>query len=431
MTEELYQTDSYLQEFDAVVTAADGQAITLDRTAFYPGGGGQPHDAGDADLAGRRGAGGAGQKAGRRDMAHPGRRRPAGRAPASTALLDWERRYQLMRTHTALHILCGVVWRDYGALVTGGNMEPLQGRMDFEFETMRKELVAEIEARVNAEIDKGHPVRVAILPREEAFQIPDLIRTKINLLPPQIARGAHRRDRRPRPAGRRRHPRGQHRARWGASGWWTTRARGRSTSASTSSWTESGAEVQPEYRFRDTEACSSPRDQTGRLSSNRSTRCSTSGSAPTPSRSCAAKNRGRERWSFIDGPITANNPMGVHHAWGRTYKDLFQRYWAMRGYDQRWQNGFDCQGLWVEVNVEKDHGLQDPRRTSKPTAWPSLSTCASSACCNYAAVQTEQSIRLGYWMDWNDPAAPALTWSDKMAEDPSQVDHRRRARTGR
>ena len=100
--------------------------------------------------------------------------------------LDWERRYQLMRTHTALHVLCGVVWRDYGASVTGGNMEPLKGRMDFEFETMHKELVAEIEANVNAEIAKGHPVRIAILPREEAFQIPDLIRTKINLLPPQI-----------------------------------------------------------------------------------------------------------------------------------------------------------------------------------------------------------------------------------------------------
>jgi misacylated tRNA(Ala) deacylase len=102
------------------------------------------------------------------------------------AELNWERRYRLMRTHTALHVLCGVVWRDYGASVTGGNMEPLKGRMDFEFETMRKELVAEIEANVNAEIAQGHPVRIAILPRKEAFQIPDLIRTKINLLPPQI-----------------------------------------------------------------------------------------------------------------------------------------------------------------------------------------------------------------------------------------------------
>jgi misacylated tRNA(Ala) deacylase len=100
--------------------------------------------------------------------------------------LDWERRYQLMRTHTALHVLCGVVWRDYGALVTGGNMEPLKGRMDFEFETMRKELVAEIEENVRSEIERGRAVHIAILPREEAFQIPDLIRTKINLLPPQI-----------------------------------------------------------------------------------------------------------------------------------------------------------------------------------------------------------------------------------------------------
>jgi misacylated tRNA(Ala) deacylase len=100
--------------------------------------------------------------------------------------LDWQRRYQLMRTHTALHVLCGVVWRDYGASVTGGNMEPLKGRMDFEFETMHKELVAEIEARVNEEIEKDHPVNVRILPRAEAFEIPDLIRTKINLLPPQI-----------------------------------------------------------------------------------------------------------------------------------------------------------------------------------------------------------------------------------------------------
>jgi misacylated tRNA(Ala) deacylase len=101
-------------------------------------------------------------------------------------VLDWERRYQLMRTHTALHVLCGVVWRDYGASVTGGNMDLLKGRMDFEFETMRKELVAEIEATVNAESTQDHPVRIAILRREEAFQIPDLIRTKINLLPPQI-----------------------------------------------------------------------------------------------------------------------------------------------------------------------------------------------------------------------------------------------------
>src|SRR5690606_33307730 len=102
-------------------------------------------------------------------------------------VLDWSRRYQLMRTHTAMHILCGVVWRDYGASVTGGNMEPLKGRMDFEFERLQKDLVSEIEARVNAEAAAAHDVVVRILPRDEAFQIPDLIRTKINLLPEGIA----------------------------------------------------------------------------------------------------------------------------------------------------------------------------------------------------------------------------------------------------
>jgi misacylated tRNA(Ala) deacylase len=185
MTEQLYQTDSYLKEFEATVTATDGQSVALDRSAFYPAGGGQPNDLGTLTWAGgsanvvkvkRQGA----------DVWHT----LDGDAPLEgtvvRGMLDWERRYQLMRTHTALHVLCGVVWRDYGALVTGGNMEPLKGRMDFEFETMHKELVVEIEVSVNAEIEKGHPVRVAILPREEAFQIPDLIRTKINLLPPQI-----------------------------------------------------------------------------------------------------------------------------------------------------------------------------------------------------------------------------------------------------
>lgn len=91
-----------------------------------------------------------------------------------------------MRTHTAMHILCGVIFRDYGASVTGGNMQPLKGRMDFEFETMRKELVEEIEHAVNKEVNNALPVTTRILPREEAFQIPDLIRTKINLLPAGI-----------------------------------------------------------------------------------------------------------------------------------------------------------------------------------------------------------------------------------------------------
>ena len=185
MTELLYQTDSYVQEFEAVVTAVDGQALALDRTAFYPGGGGQPHDLGRLAWEGgsaevvkvkKRGA----------EVWHTLQGDPPAEGTRVHGQLDWARRYALMRIHTALHVLCGVVWRDYGASVTGGNMEPLKGRMDFEFETMHKELVAEIEASVNAEIAKNHPVHVAILPREEAFEIPDLIRTKINLLPPQI-----------------------------------------------------------------------------------------------------------------------------------------------------------------------------------------------------------------------------------------------------
>jgi misacylated tRNA(Ala) deacylase len=185
MTEHLYSMDSYMREFEAVVKAVDGQAVALDRTAFYPGGGGQPNDVGTLTWEG-----------GSASVIKAKRQGPEvwhmleGDVPyegvAAHGALDWERRYRLMRTHTALHVLCGVVWRDYGASVTGGNMDPLKGRMDFEFETMRKELVVEIEAKVNREIEKGRPVRIATLPREEAFEIPDLIRTKINLLPPQI-----------------------------------------------------------------------------------------------------------------------------------------------------------------------------------------------------------------------------------------------------
>ena len=100
--------------------------------------------------------------------------------------MDWERRYQLMRTHTALHILCGVIWRDYGAQVTGGDMRPLEARMDFELERMSVDFAQEVERRVNAEVEAARTVHIRILPREEAFQIPDLIHTKINLLPKAI-----------------------------------------------------------------------------------------------------------------------------------------------------------------------------------------------------------------------------------------------------
>ena len=132
-----------------------------------------------------------------------------------------------------------------------------------------------------------------------------------------------------------------------------------------------------------------------------------------------AQNAGKERWSFLDGPITANNPMGVHHAWGRAYKDLFQRFWAMQGRDQRYQNGFDCQGLWVEVNVEKDLGFTNKRDIEAYGIAEFVSLCKQRVL-TYAARQTEQSIRLGMWMDWNDPVE-LRRLRDLLAEDPTQT----------
>jgi len=185
MTEALYYQDAYLKEFEAVVTAISADGVELDRTAFYPGGGGQPSDAGMLRNAGAVWSVESVRKAeGRIWHRVPGD--PPGVGQAVQAALDWERRYALMRTHTAMHILCGVIWRDYGASVTGGNMEPFQGRMDFEFERMRQDLVHEIEARINAEVQAGRPIRTRTLPRADAFEIPDLIRTKINLLPEGI-----------------------------------------------------------------------------------------------------------------------------------------------------------------------------------------------------------------------------------------------------
>src|SRR5437667_2551792 len=125
------------------------------------------------------------------------------------------------------------------------------------------------------------------------------------------------------------------------------------------------------------------------------------------------------RWSFLDGPITANNPMGVHHAWGRTYKDLFQRYHAMLGEDQRWQNGFDCQGLWVEVNVERDLGFTSKRDIEAYGIAEFVSLCKQRVL-TYAARQTEQSIRLGMWMDWNDPDE-LRRLRDMLADNPAQT----------
>ncbi len=189
MTELLYQVDSYIKEFEAEVIAhnLDNHGLILNKSAFYPGGGGQPTDSGlilfnGTEFKVKRVKRIEGQYVHliEGDMSLP----PIG--ATINATIDWVLRYKLMRTHTAMHILCGVVFRDYGALVTGGNMKPLQGRMDFEFETMKQELVLEIENAINKEIKHARDLNVKILPRDEAFEIPDLIRTKINLLPDHI-----------------------------------------------------------------------------------------------------------------------------------------------------------------------------------------------------------------------------------------------------
>jgi misacylated tRNA(Ala) deacylase len=191
--EQLCYTDAYAHSVEARVAAVEaGEAtlLVLDRTVFYPGGGGQPSDRGLVIRAadGRSWTVRAARKVAG-EIVHE--LEPDGGDPPSLGDLvrvdlDRARRIALMRTHTALHALCGVVWRDYGALVTGGNMEPGSGRMDFEFERMSGDLVDAIEATVNAELAAHRDVRVAVLPRAEAIAIPDLIRTKVKLLPEGI-----------------------------------------------------------------------------------------------------------------------------------------------------------------------------------------------------------------------------------------------------
>ena len=185
MTEALYHADSYLREFNATVVAVVDNGVVLDRTAFYPGGGGQPNDIGVLKAGGTTYNV---TKVGRKDgkVVHE----LDGSLPATgtpvTGVIDWEQRYALMRTHTALHILCGVIWRTYGSQVTGGNMQPLQARMDFELEQMSAGFAEEVERLANAEIAAARDISAQVLPRAEAFAIPDLIRTKINLLPEGI-----------------------------------------------------------------------------------------------------------------------------------------------------------------------------------------------------------------------------------------------------
>ena len=185
MTQPLFQAESYLKEFEATVTTVMDEGVVLDQTAFYTGGGGQPTDSGIL-ISGGQEYQVSGIKRVDGQMVHLIEGDLPSQGSTVTGLIDWDRRYLLMRTHTAAHILCGVVWRDYGAQVTGGNMTPGEARMDFEFENLTAELAAEIEAKINAEVAAERDIVVSNLTREEAEQVPDLVRTKINLLPPNI-----------------------------------------------------------------------------------------------------------------------------------------------------------------------------------------------------------------------------------------------------
>ena len=189
MTKLLYMIDSYLKEFEASITkiSDDGLNVYLDQTAFYTGGGGQPHDTGKLIISNQEYSV---LKIGRdenRDYYHRiDQPLDANVGSKVKGEIDWERRYKIMRYHTALHILCGLIWKEFGASVTGGNMYVDKARMDFNLADFSKERVEYIEKRVAEEVAAARDVIVKILPLEEAFKIPDLIRTKINLLPPQI-----------------------------------------------------------------------------------------------------------------------------------------------------------------------------------------------------------------------------------------------------
>jgi misacylated tRNA(Ala) deacylase len=186
---ELFAVDAYTTDFAARVVEVDrgGLRIRLDRTAFYPGGGGQPHDLGTIQSSEgtlfvtsvRREGGAIWHTVGDLDL-------DISEGTEVQGVLDWTRRHQLMRTHTALHILCGVIWADHGIPVTGGNMEPLKGRLDFPFPSMSADLGAQVEKRINEEIAKAHEILVDFVPRSLADADPALIRTSANLIPQTI-----------------------------------------------------------------------------------------------------------------------------------------------------------------------------------------------------------------------------------------------------
>jgi misacylated tRNA(Ala) deacylase len=181
MTDLLYLRDAYLREFDATVVDAREDAVALDRTAFYPTGGGQPHDTGTLDgraVTNVRKEGDLVWHTVERDV-------PAVGASVHGAV-DWDRRHRLMRTHSAMHLLCGVIWNEWGKAVTGGNMEPLEARMDFEFDPLPEGFASRVEQLVNEEIAADRSIEIAFLPRGTALEDEDLIRTKVNLIPEAV-----------------------------------------------------------------------------------------------------------------------------------------------------------------------------------------------------------------------------------------------------
>lgn len=180
-TELLFLEDAYLRDVDATVTGVDGDRVTLDRTVFYPTGGGQPHDTGtlgDARVVDVRKEGD--------EVWHVLEGPVPGIGARVEGHLDWDRRHALMRTHTALHVLSGVIWHEWGRPVTGGSMEPLRARMDFEFDPLPEGFAATVEARVNEEIAASRPIEVRLLPRDAALEDEDLIRTKVSLVPASV-----------------------------------------------------------------------------------------------------------------------------------------------------------------------------------------------------------------------------------------------------
>ncbi len=186
-TKLLYHDNSFMFECSATVVAIENDEIALDATVFYPGGGGQLPDHGSISWDGRQKTGNVIALNKRNDIVwHTLDNAPPPLGSEVVCKIDWDFRYRMMRTHTALHILCGTIWREFGVQVTGSQMYPDRARMDFAMEDLSRERLQLIEEKVNEAVQADYPVRVYTLPREKAFAIPDLIRTRVNLLPPEI-----------------------------------------------------------------------------------------------------------------------------------------------------------------------------------------------------------------------------------------------------